>query len=325
MISIFAIPVEKIVALAMRDLHCFDGLHTFNFKDGVNTIVGRNRSGKSGLVYALTNSFVFDDKNKNWFNHYFYKNPESLMEIVFIFSSKEHYLRRVISSGATTDLHLYIGDGEDRVFLRDGEVVEYFRQCKLDQVFDIFDNEFDPRAPFSPSIKKNYMIENIMIANKQSLEILNLLLARFENRIEKVVKRDGNTLVIYKDGRLSLPLEHLSMKDALLISILSVLSNHITKHQKTYGGVIVLDDFELGLDKNGIEQFNQIFEYLSHEYGVQIFITSRSKRNRSHAINLRKLIPVSPNYTIKSNTVYKKAFKSNVIVKNPPYIKKFRW
>ena len=48
----------------------------------------------------------------------------------FIAGDKEHYLRRVMLGDVTTDIHLYVGEGDDHDFYRDGGAIEYFRKLK---------------------------------------------------------------------------------------------------------------------------------------------------------------------------------------------------
>ena len=48
------IPIQKIISVACRNYMAFDGLHTFNFDEGINTIIGSNGSGKSSLVRAVS-------------------------------------------------------------------------------------------------------------------------------------------------------------------------------------------------------------------------------------------------------------------------------
>ena len=60
------IPIQRIISVACRNFMAFDGLHTFNFDEGVNTIVGGNSSGKSShnvskdvdLFVLYINSFL---------------------------------------------------------------------------------------------------------------------------------------------------------------------------------------------------------------------------------------------------------------------------
>ena len=49
-----SIPVQRIISLACRDFMAFDGLHTFEFDEGVNTIVGGNSSGKTSLITIIS-------------------------------------------------------------------------------------------------------------------------------------------------------------------------------------------------------------------------------------------------------------------------------
>ena len=44
------IPIQRIISVACRNYMALDGLHTFNFDKGVNTIIGGNSSGKTSLL-----------------------------------------------------------------------------------------------------------------------------------------------------------------------------------------------------------------------------------------------------------------------------------
>ena len=45
-----SIPIQRIISVACRDFMAFDGLHTFEFYEGVNTLVGGNSSGKTSQL-----------------------------------------------------------------------------------------------------------------------------------------------------------------------------------------------------------------------------------------------------------------------------------
>ena len=47
------IPIQRIISVACRNYMALDGLHTFNFNKGVNTIIGGNSSGKTSLVRVI--------------------------------------------------------------------------------------------------------------------------------------------------------------------------------------------------------------------------------------------------------------------------------
>ena len=77
-----SIPIQKIISLACRNYMAFEGLHIFEFEDGVNTIVGGNASGKSCLVSAILQS-VSKDTVRRWNSTWpkQFSQKESLIEL----------------------------------------------------------------------------------------------------------------------------------------------------------------------------------------------------------------------------------------------------
>ena len=108
------IAITKIISAACRDFMAFRGFHNFEFKDGINSIVGGNASGKSSLIALIRQALspqISSHRGSRWGGDF---SGTSLVELKFMARGKTHYLRRVIQdSDHTTDLHLYIGEGED--------------------------------------------------------------------------------------------------------------------------------------------------------------------------------------------------------------------
>ena len=106
----------------------------------VNTIVGGNSSGKPLLItiisQALSRTFSLikvDGTTEMTLG-------ESLIEMRFIAGDQEHYLRRVLQGSTTTDVHLYVGTGDNQIFYRDGGAMKYLRKLKPISTIDRFDN-----------------------------------------------------------------------------------------------------------------------------------------------------------------------------------------
>ena len=96
----------------------FDGLHTFEFDEGVNTIVGGNSSGKTSLItiisQALSRTFSL-----TWGGRWYNRSDigESLIEMKFIAGDQEHYLRRVLQGEALQLTYIFMSGLEKPNFL----------------------------------------------------------------------------------------------------------------------------------------------------------------------------------------------------------------
>ena len=113
-VNIDTIPIQRIISVACRNYMALDGLHTFNFDRGVNTIIGGNSSGKTSLVRVISQA-ISERKTHPWGGnwHPTYSTEECLIEMKFIAGDKEHYLRRVMLGDVTPDIHLYVGEGDE--------------------------------------------------------------------------------------------------------------------------------------------------------------------------------------------------------------------
>lgn len=326
MVSIYHLPIEKISAMACRDYGCFDGLSKFDFVEGVNTIVGRNQSEKFAIISSLMDAITFDREKRNSFHWYsYYDQGESLIELVFYFSGQKHYLRRVFSNGSTTDFHLYIGEGDERRFLRDGQVQSYFEQNRINNIDKILRQELNYSTEYTDKLSWQAVFDDVRIASNKAESLINRILAKFPCHIAKLYKRDDGIIIHFKDGRMATPLDRLGYRDSLFISLLTLVTNRILSNAESNPGVFIIDDFEGDLDKPDIHFFNDTFNYLAREYNTQFFLTSRYKKNRNHVININKLRRT--NKSTNRNYLRKviNNFKSNIVIKSPPYNKKFKW
>ena len=326
MVSIYLLPIDKISAMAFRDYECFDGLSRFDFVDGVNTIVGRNKGEKFAIISCLMYALTFDSEKRKfsrWHSHY--NQGESLIELIFYFSGQKHYLRRVFSNGSSTDFHLYIGEGDERRFLRDGLVQSYFEQNKINNIDKIFRQELNYSTDYTDRLGLNAVFDEIKIASNEVESTVNHILEKFPCHIAKLYKRNDGVIIHFKDGWVATPMDRLGNRDSLFISLLILVINRILSNAESNHGVFIIDDFDGDLDKMDIHFFDDVFNYLAKEYNIQFFITSRYKNSRNHVINIKNL-------TRTNNSTYRNYFrkvinnfKSNIVIKSPPYNKKFKW
>ena len=322
-----SIPIQKIISIACRNYIAFEGLHIFEFEDGVNTIVGGNASGKSCLVSAILQSVSKDTVrrwNSGWTKQFSQK--ESLIELKFIAGDKEHYLRRLIVGDNTTDLHLYVGNGERRDFYRDGEVLSYFRKLKpistIDMIGttkrDFFFWTNGRRSSVNPMFEKSEMV----------LDQVNRYLPLGTSGITKLCLLD-NVVVAEKNGELTAlsALAGGEIRQLFMISKILNIMHRIETEQTSK--VIVIDEFEIGLDRPNVDPIYKLMESVAEEYGCQLIITSRFSKGRANPIRLRTP-KVRDYYTGNPRNhlrgLIKNSFansKQKIVYKSPPFFGNF--
>lgn len=286
------IAITKVLSAACRDFMAFRGYHNFEFKEGINSIVGGNASGKSSLIALIRQALsphISSHRGSRWGGDY---SGTSLVELKFLARGKTHYLRRVIeSSDHTTDLHLYIGEGADIEFLRDGEVVTYLTKLKPLLVFDDFQSS---RREFYYHLGKSSVTANPIFSKSiEMIEDVNRLLPITNCPVTKIVK-SGNDVMAEYDGRLV----HLNTLSGGQIKTVYVLSKVLTllsgMKEKDLSKVILIDEMEMGLDRSAIKGLNEAIKQIATEHDCQFMMTSRFVNGRVNPIKVNRFR--IPNY-----------------------------
>ena len=321
MIEHHKIPITKIISAACRNFMGFSGLHNFEFKDGINSIIGGNASGKSSLItlikQALTpeTSIIYNGQR-----HPNNTSEQSLLELKFIAANKPHFLRRVISGDNTTDLHLYIGEDDETEFLRDGGVLTYLTKLKPVSVLENFRNSQDS---FYASRSNNRAIDNLISSFPNEMtETLNKILPLTNSKISKLVKSGTDVMVEYKNGKIVCP-SMLSSGDSrtvfVLVKVLYLLENIEENNLST---VILIDEIGAGLDRSSLSGLNEAIKMISSQHNCQFMITSRFANGRVNPIHInRSRIPRYYHIEMSgnNNSIHHSYYQ------NPPYTKQVNW
>ena len=315
------IPITKIISAACRNFMAFSGLHNFEFKDGMNSIIGGNASGKSSLLTLIKQALSPETTlGYNGQRHANNTSEQSLLELKFIAANKLHFLRRVISGDNTTDLHLYIGDNEDTEFLRDGGVLTYL--TKLKPVL-ILENLRNSRDSFYASRSNNRALDNLISSFPNEVtENLNKILPLSNTKVSKIVKSGNDVVVEYKNGDTVCP-SMLSSSDSrtvfVLVNILSLLENIEENNLST---VILIDEIGAGLDRSSLRGLNEAIKVIFSQHDCQFMITSRFANGRLNPIRInRSNIPRYYHIEMSGNknSIHQSYYQ------NPPYTKQVNW
>jgi hypothetical protein len=295
------ISITKIISAACRNYMHFKGVHTIEFKDGINTIVGGNASGKSSILWMI-NQAISSERSSFWNRGVWGNgdhNRQTMLELRFIAGDKEHHLRRVIQSGDhTTDVHLYIGEGRDIEFLRDGEALKYLSLIKRVHSFDGItasdDDDFMKTTHnglhYIPNFKGKYELLNEV--NK----VLNLT----EVGVTRLLKSGEIVMAEIQDGRL-VALEDLSVPAIRIVFFLAKILAKISEiDSDDLSRVILIDDFEMGLDNSAVSGLFEAMNEISTRYNCQMIVTSRIVKGRYNPIRLT--IGKIPGYYLTHNT-----------------------
>lgn len=286
MIEHHTIPITKIVSAACRNFMAFSGLHNFEFDDGINSIIGGNASGKSSLITLIYQALTPDTSRRS--NSQWYPNnnsDQSLLELKFIADDKPHFLRRVMSGDTTTDLHLYIGEGDGAEFLRDGGVVGYL--TKLKPVFMFEDFGISRRSFFSFS-SINKAKNNPFPYRDELIEKVNKILPLTGSRVSKLVKYGTDVMAEYQDGK-TIHLEGLSGGNTRIIFVLTKILYLLEEiKEKDLSTVILIDEIGMGLDRSAIRGLNEAIKAISSQYDCQFMITSRFVNGRVNPIRINR-------------------------------------
>lgn len=295
------ITITKIISAACKNYMHFKGVHTIEFQDGINTIVGGNASGKSSILWMI-NQAISSERSSFW-NRGVWRNGDhnrqTMLELRFIAGGKEHHLRRVIQSGDhTTDVHLYIGDGKDAEFLRDGEALKYLSRIKHVHSFDGITASSDDYfmktthngLHYIPNFKGQYEL----------LNEVNKALNFTEVDVKRLLKSGGIVLAETRDGRL-VALEDLSVPAIRIVFFLAKILAKISEIDRDdLSRVILIDDFEIGLDNSAVSGLFEAMSEISTRYDCQMIVTSRAVRGRINPIRLN--IGKIPGYYLTHKT-----------------------
>ena len=284
MIEHHTIPITKIVSAACRGFMAFDGLHNFEFDETVNTIIGRNAGGKTSLIRLIELALepnVDQEGPGQWMNSNNY-HPESLLELKFIADGKLHYLRRVILGETTSDLHIYVGEGDDTVFLRDSEGFAYLKKLKPVTLFENFHRPYKDYTKYNPfkhkSKRSSSKIEEswtYIQPPAEYIDSLNKLLIASGSRISNLSVR-GKTYVIENLNGVFVPLRALASGDSITLFILTKLLVHtMSIEAENKSRVILIDELEMGLSRSGIQGIYNAIRILANQNKCQFILTSR--------------------------------------------------
>ncbi len=278
------IPIQRIISVACRNFMAFDGLHTFEFNEGVNTIVGGNSSGKTTLVNVILQAVsrsISQAWNSRWHGNF---SQESLIEIKFIADDKEHYLRRVINGDTTTDLHLYIQNGTEHIFYRDGEVVKYLKQIKPVSTIRGFEKSEDDFYFWTTGSKE--VVNPLFSKSKDLIALINRFLPITDTKIDKICVIGGNLMAQYRNGE-QRHLSDLASGENNIIFAISKICNMLQHlNSKDLSKVIVIDEMDIGLDKSQINGLYDTISEISELLSLQFIITSRFATGRKNCIRL---------------------------------------
>lgn len=305
------IPVDKIVSAACKNYMAFDGLHRFEFKDGINTIIGGNASGKTSLVWMILQALSINDSHeriRSW-NPYRNGHGTSLIELKFLAGGKEHYIRRVMQDhDHTTDIHLYVGNQEPREFYRDHDAIRYLKT--LEPVF-VVDGLEASRESFYVWKRNNKSYSyNSKNQSDNLISQMNEYISTLNESLKGILLQGNEVVCEYKDGRI-LPLTHLSGGNARAIfvigKILSII-NMIEEEGKSK--VILVDEIELGLDKKIMKKIYHTIKEIANNHGYQFFVTSRFGIGRINPLRVNRFsVPV----------IYRRERTQKQIFGNPPF------
>ena len=310
MIESKIIPITKLISAGCRDFMAFRGAHTFEFKDGVNYIVGRNGEGKTSLVrliiQALNPNISYDN---TWGNYHIHSemNESSLIELKFIADDKIHHIRRVLLDGSTSDLHLYIDEGENMQFLRDGQALNYLIKLKpistINNSYQFrsqYRNFFDfslatsPDAPFD-----DYHIDDLN--NILDISSHNFTVSQNNNR---------ELIVTFGNGKVE-PLGNLGRNDYNCIFTIILLLNIVNNiKDKNLSRVIVIDELDNGIQRKGREAIEAAIDLLSTRSQFQFILTAKFKRGKVNVIlvngpNIPQVYHIENNNTNNSKSYQK--------------------
>ena len=319
----YSIPVQRIISVACRNFMAFDGLHTFEFNEKVNTIVGGNSSGKSLLINIISRVL-----SKNFFNSKLYninEMQEALIEIKFIANDEEHYLRRVLLGDTTTDLHLYVGNDGKQVFYRDGEVIEYLRKLKPISAIDGFEvsrNDF-----FFWTNGENVNMNPTFCKSKDVIQGINQFLPIAHSEVVELHLKENEVMAQYRNGELRY-LSTLASSDGKIIFIIAKIYNILKKISNDNSSKVILaDELDIGLDVSKIKGLYDVIKSIADKLDCQFIITTRFVNGRMNPIRINKSI--IPRCYIENKATnlhqliknYSASFKSFSGLKSPPYNK----
>ena len=287
MIEHQTIPITKIVSAACRNFMAFSGLHNFEFDDGINSIIGGNASGKSSLITLISQALTPDTSRRS--NPQWYPNnnsDQSLLELKFIADDKPHFLRRVMSGDNTTDLHLYIGEGDGAEFLRDGGVVDYLTKLKPVFMFDdygISQRNFHSFKSINPPYNSH-----LPPYRDELIEKVNKILPLTNSRVSKLVRSGTDVIAEYQDGK-TICLSGLSGGNTRIIFVLTKILDLLEEiKEQNLSTVILIDEIGMGLDRSAIRGLNEAIKAISTQHDCQFMITSRFVNGRVNPIRVNR-------------------------------------
>ena len=269
----------------------FDGLHTFNFDSGINTLIGGNASGKTSLISVISQALspiTTEYWDRNW--HSNYGMNDSLIEMRFVAGGKEHYLRRVLKSDSTTDIHLYVDEGSKRDFYRDGEALDYMKNLKPISRIDGFENSRKDFYFWTTGTRTS--VNPLFSRSRDVIKGINRFLPKAGGEVVQLRLVENDVMAQYRNGDLR-HLSTLAGGDIKLIFVIAKIYNVFKQLEADdRSKVILFDEIEIGLDKAKLNGLYDAVSAISEELDCQFIITSRFANGRMNPIKLnQKKIP----------------------------------
>jgi len=286
MIEAKIIPITKIISAACRDFMAFRGAHSFEFKDGVNYIVGRNGEGKTSLVrliiQALNPNISYDNTWGNYHSHS-KLNESSIIELKFIADDKIHHIRRVLLGDSTSDLHLYIGEGENTQFLRDGEALNYL--IKLKPISTI-NNSYQFRSQYRNFFRFSLAASPDAPFDEYHIDDLNKILKQSNHDFTVSQNKNRELIVSFENGKIE-PIGNLGRNSYNTIFTIILLLNIVSNiKNKNLSRVVVIDEFDNGIQRKGREAIEIAIDILSTRSQSQFILTAKFKRSKVNIIQV---------------------------------------
>jgi energy-coupling factor transporter ATP-binding protein EcfA2 len=303
------IPITKLISAACRDFMAFRGAHSFEFKDGVNYIVGRNGEGKTSLVrliiQALNPNISYDN---TWGNYYSGReNESSLIELKFIADGKTHHIRRVLLGDSTSDLHLYIGEGENTQFLRDGQALNYL--IKLKPISTI-NNSFQFRSQYRNFFHFSLAASPDAPFDEYHINDLNKILKQSNHDFTVSQNKNRELIVSFENGKIE-PIGNLGRNSYNTIFTIILLLNIVNNiKDKNLSRVIVIDELDNGIQRKEREAIEAVIDLLSARSQFQFILTAKFKRGKVNVIlvngpNIPQVYHIENNNTNNSKSYQK--------------------
>ena len=275
------VPITKILSLSCRNVRYYPDLFTIDFESSITPIMNPFLDIRRNRIHEIIECCLSSDlSNQNDFSY----NKDALIELRFVANNKLHFIRRVIESGTTKDLHLYIGELETREFYRDADAANYLVKFKMIPLYS---------AAYRGSDQFNNFLSNDCDFTKLSQNTI-MILQKYENEIKNVLRFTldwANNRFHRRNKRIGVQQHYLNIFRLLDKSAEGELSN-----------VVYIEDF-------GHEVFSSILYEMITEFtksnDVQVIFQSKYNKRRDNAVSI---VRANPPHSYKK-LIYKSKFK----------------